>query len=140
MDRFSRVLYNILFVGVHLFMAASPFVLWDSGVDPWLIGGYNAIAVGIIAAFAIFLDIEDITHAFVWYAGKMSDNVFTGSILTLAQVGCIVFFFVSSMTWGEAFKGTALPTAVGFILLGIVGLKFRARAIEQEERTSSEIE
>ncbi len=140
MDRFTRVIYDILFIGVHLMMAAAPFILWDSGVDPWLIGGYNAIGLGIIAAFAIFLDLEDITHAFVWYASKASSNVWIGSILTLGQIGCLVFFFTSRMTWGEAFKGAALPTAVGLILVGIVGLKFRARAIEQEERTSSEIE
>lgn len=139
MDRFSRVIYDILFIGVHLMMAASPFILWDSGVDPWLIGGYNAIAVGVFAIAALFLDIKDITLAFVRYATKTT-NFWIGSILTLAQIGCLVFFFTSRMTWGEAFKGAALPSAVGLILIGIVGLKFRAHAIEQEERTSSEIE
>ena len=140
MDRFVRAIYTALFIGVHFTLAAAPFLLWDAGIDPWLIGSYNAFAVAIGVAAAIYCDIDEIIAIAAWYARKTSLNTFTGAILTLGNTAAITLFFISDMTWLDAVKCGVLPGVMGIILIGIALVKFRARLRETEARTSSEIE
>lgn len=140
MDRFVRAIYATLFIGVHLTLIAAPFVLWDSGVNPWLIGSYNAIVLGFCVAGAVYCDIDEIIAIAVWYARKTSLDTLTGVILTLGSTAAVIIFFVSDMTWLDVVKCGVLPGVLGLIFLGITLVKFRARLRETEARTSSEIE
>jgi len=140
MDRFVRAVYTTLFIGVHFTMVAAPFILWDSGINPWLIGSYNAFAIGLCIAVAIYCDIDEIIAIAAWYVRKTSLDTFTGAVLTLANAMAIIVFFVSDMTWIEAIKCGVLPGVLGIILIGIALVKFRARLRETEVRISSEIE